>query len=99
MDELQAIKDQAQDALSDLPQAGAIGLAAILAGARFHERLGALSSDPADLEALREAARELEQLEALVESHPGALSQALGRLVTVAAAAAAKVGRLGGPGA
>lgn len=103
MDPLQTIRDQAREALADLPQAGAIGLAAILAGARAHALLEGLSSQaPLEAGALRELARELDQFEALIASHPGALDQALGRLVTVVVAAAAQVERVeraGGGGA
>lgn len=98
MSELAAIQSRAQEALEDLPQAGAIGLAALLGAARAYHQLSGLTPEtlPGERETFLAAAQELEQLERLVESHPGALSQAFGRLVTVVGAAAARLERLEG---
>ena len=88
MVELETIQREAREAIEDLSQGGMLGLAALTTAAKAYERIQALSPESlaADRAALAEAQVELEQLERLVESHKGALSEAFSRLVTVVSA-------------
>jgi hypothetical protein len=87
--ELSEIKQEARQAVEDLSQGGMLGLVALTTAAAAYQRVQDLSPETLEVDraALLEAHRELQQLERLVESHKGALSQAFSRLVTVVGAA------------
>ena len=97
MDEalIRTLKDQADQALSDLPMEGMVGLAAMLSASEAVQKVRSITPENAGevLTVLKARLSELEAIQRAFDEgkHQGGLDLAFGRMVTVARAAAAKL--------